>query len=299
MSAKKSIILLGMVLASGIASADITTGLMSRWSFDNCKATDNSGNGNNGTIVGGLKCVAGISGKAMQFNGATSYIKVPSSASLNPANQLTMSFWVKVQGVTNMWSPLLHKGGVDTVDLSNREYSVWLNEELFLHQSSAGDGDGQNIVVNSSKISKLRWIHYVGIIDRINHVMSIFLNGKKVAQVADSSNSFNNNNHDLRIGSTEEADSSYSPFKGILDDIRLYNRALTSKDIAELYNIGQPIAGVTTGMQQFAVTCTNTTTGQTVTIPSQSITAWDCKKAGLITNPNQQIHIGIDGNTFP
>lgn len=292
-------ILFGLIQS---VNADLTTGLAAHYTFDNCKAADSSGNGNNGTKVGGLKCVAGISGKAIQFDGSTGYIKVPSSLSLNPVNQWAMSFWVNVQGITNIASPILHKGGIRVVEppqcCTNREYAVWLmNNSVFL-ETSAGDGSFEHDIY-SQKISPKVWIHYVGIIDRVKHVTSIYLNGKKIAETTDSYSSFNNNTNDLLIGWTEEVDTSYSPFKGILDEIRLYNRALTATDIAELFNMGKPIGGTTTGMQKFDVTCTNTTTGQTVTIPSQTAIAWSCKKAGLKTSPNQQIHIGIDGNTFP
>lgn len=301
-SNKKSLIraaVLASLASAAPAWADIDTGLAARWSFDDCTANDSSANKNNGTTVGGLKCVTGISGKAMQFDGSTGYITVPDSASLKPDNQWAISFWIKVQDTTNTWSPIIHKGGPKQgTNFKNEVYAVWLNNTLYFEQDSAGDNSGIH-QLNSTKIANSKWVHYVGVIDRAGHVALIFLNGKKVAEASDSYNGFNTNNHELWIGGTEETDSSYGPFQGILDDIRLYNRALTPDDIAELYNMSKPIAGTTTGLQQITVTCTNTKTKQTVTIPTQTATAWDCKKAGLKTAPGQTIHIGIDGNTYP
>ncbi|MDP2902285.1 MAG: LamG domain-containing protein [Methylovulum sp.] len=253
-----------------------------------------------GTKVGGLKCVTGISGKAMQFDGSTGYITVPNSTSLNPVSQWTMSFWVKAQQTSRSASPILHKGGEsDRIIGANREYTVWVDKLPAFEQASGGDGVGQHYMY-SPKISLAKWIHYVGVIDRVNHVMSIYLNGKKAAQIDDSYSSINNNTHDLRIGGMEEREPHLWPFfKGTLDDIRLYNRVLTVDEIAGLYNMSQPISGTTKGLQQINVTCTNTTTGQTVTIPTQTSTAWDCKKAGLKTQPNQAVNISVDGNTYP
>ena len=221
-------------LFCGVSHADLSTGLMAHWSFDDCTTNDSSGNGNNGAKVGDPKCVAGISGMAMQFNGSTDYIKVPNSTSLNPVTQWTMSFWVKVIGMTNESSPLLHKGGTCVGTLC-REYGVWLQDQNpYFQMRSAGDGSGQH-ALDSPRISKAEWIHYVGIIDRVNHIMMIYLNGKKVTETPDSYSSFNNNTHDLRIGWFEEIDSRNSPFQGILDDIRLYNRAISASEVQQLY----------------------------------------------------------------
>lgn len=151
----------------------------------------------------------------------------------------------------------------------------------------------------SPKVGKAKWVHYLGVIDRANHVMSIWLNGKKVAETPDSYGDFNVNNHELRIGGTEEEGPVYGLFQGILDDIRLYDRALTKDEIAELYNMGQPVAGVTTGLQQYEATCRNASTGQRVQIPTRTATAWDCKKAGLKTAPGQDIEVTIKGKTYP
>ena len=47
---------------------NLKNGLVAYWSFDNCDATDDSGNGHDGKIFGNPECVEGISGKALLFN---------------------------------------------------------------------------------------------------------------------------------------------------------------------------------------------------------------------------------------
>lgn len=235
--AKLSLMALAM---SNLAHADLTSGLVAHYPF-NGNANDVSGNGNNGIVYGATLTADrfGNANSAYNFDGISNYISVPSSTSLNPVNQLTMSFWIKVLGITNSWSPILHKGGVYTSDFANREYTVWLNEAPYFHQTSAGNGAGQSYF-NSSNITISSWIHYVGVIDRVNHAVHIYLDGQKVAEQSDSYSSFNNNQNALRIGWTEESDSSYSPLKGILDDIRIYNRALSPSEITELYTLKNP-----------------------------------------------------------
>ncbi len=76
------------------ALTNIQSGLMGHWSFNDCTANDKSGNGNHGTKFGGTTCVNGVSGKAIQFDGLTGYINIPSASSLNPDRQLSISFWI-------------------------------------------------------------------------------------------------------------------------------------------------------------------------------------------------------------
>lgn len=284
-------VLLGL---SQSAAADLTTGLAAHYTFDNCKATDNSGNNNNGTITGTLKCITGKENKALQFDGA-SYISVPSSASLNPVKEWTMAFWVRVDEITNEWSAIIHKGGELTGCATNREYAVWLNQAPNFYQTSAGDGNCQ-IFKNSKTIATGKWLHYVGVIDRNKHVMKIYINGKLNTKIADSYSSFNNNNSDLRIGFTEEAFSWNSPFKGALDDIRFYNRVLGDTEIQTLFEKAQSLSGGVNGLQQYSVTCTNTTTGLSKTIPlKDGVAGWNCAAAGLKSNEGDTIDIHLNG----
>ncbi|MDD5215939.1 MAG: hypothetical protein PHQ03_10435 [Methylococcales bacterium] len=51
------------------ANADLKDGLVAHWSFDDCRATDNSGNGHDGTLGGNPQCIEGIKGKAFSSDG--------------------------------------------------------------------------------------------------------------------------------------------------------------------------------------------------------------------------------------
>jgi hypothetical protein len=290
----KMIVLTAALLISGVASADLSKGLMAYYNFDDCSANDSSSNANNGTINGNLSCVDGVANKALLFDGA-SYIDVPDAASLNPTTQLTMSFWIRVDDFTNSFSAIIHKGGTNPNCFENREYSLWLNNGSYFWQTSAGNSNCEN-VLQSKNITKGKWLHYVGIIDRVKHLQSVYINGVLSAKIADSYNSFNNNNYDLRIGLSEEGQSWESPFKGTLDEIRLYNRALTTAEISTLYNQGIPVNGTVKSLGSHTVTCLNVTTNQSVTIPASTATAYDCEAKGLVVKPKDVVTITINGS---
>lgn len=228
--------------------AGTSNGLIANWSFDDCTATDSSGNGNNGVINGNVSCEPGKKGQAMIFNGVNNFIKAPNSASLNPDKQLTIAFWIRPDDLSNGyygWYPILHKGGAETTCRANREYAVFFNgATTSFYQPTAGDNTCDHAISsNEGTIAKGQWVHYVGIVDLTNHVMKIYLNGQLHAQKSISYNSFNQNTASLHIAHTEEENFGY--FKGALDEIQLYNRAMSDAEITNLYQLSYTNAAST------------------------------------------------------
>jgi hypothetical protein len=109
-----------------------------------------------------------------------------------------------------------------------------LNEQPYFYLTLAGDGSGVHIL-SGNAVQLKEWIFFTTVIDRRNHFMKIYINGVLDAQMSDSYSSFNNNDYDLEFGGTAEGDSIYSPFNGVLDDIRIYTRALSESEIVELF----------------------------------------------------------------
>lgn len=214
-------------------AADLTDGIMAYYPF-NGDANDHSGNNNHGEEYGGIEYAPGVSGESASFDGINDYIRVASNPSLNPADQLSISFWVKVDGITNEWSPIVHKGGPQLTGLANREYAVWLHSNSYFHVTSAGDAAQQNASYNCC--AKLNdWTHFVAIIDRQNHRLTTYVDGILRFEGNDPYSTFNNNNRALIIGWSEETYSTYSPFNGQLDELRIYDRALTEDEVRRLY----------------------------------------------------------------
>lgn len=214
-----------------VVYADLTDGLAAYYPFDG-NADDQSGNNNNGVEYGGIQYKQGIIGDSASFDGVDDYISVPSNSTLNPVDQLSISFWVKVDDFTNVWSPIVHKGGPRTSGLTNREYTVWLRSNSSFRLASAGNSSSHH-TVNACCVG-LGWTHYVGIIDRQNHHMKIYVDGILEADTIDSYSTFNNNDYDLIFGWSEEVHNQHSPFKGRLDEVRIYNRVLTEDEIKVL-----------------------------------------------------------------
>jgi hypothetical protein len=98
-----NIIIAVIVLSACVAASDAAE--IGFWNFDenNCSApdysaSDSSGNGLNGVIVGSANCVPGISGSALSFVGNGEYIEVPANSILSPPSSLILEASIKLQG---------------------------------------------------------------------------------------------------------------------------------------------------------------------------------------------------------
>jgi len=88
---------------------------------------------------------------AYYFDGKDDYILINSDQSLNPVNQLSISFWVRMKSIVNDWSPILHKGGTILPNFENRQYAIWIHKEKYLHITSASKDSFQEHINSRRK----------------------------------------------------------------------------------------------------------------------------------------------------
>ncbi len=186
------------------------------------KAEDNANDSygtNHGTMMNGATFAAGKVGQAFSFDGVDDYIQVPDSISLDITNQITIDAWIKPWalggrvvdkisvGQTNGYLLDTHDGKVRLIIADQVVYgstNLPLNE--FTHIAGTYDGFQLKVYVNGS------------------------LDGTLVAAVSIPVNSLS-----LRIGGDQEGRSN---FYGLIDEVEVYNRALTAEEIAAIYNAG-------------------------------------------------------------
>ena len=219
-----------------------TSGLMLYLPFDN-SLQDSSGNGNNGTANTPIYTSDpwGNTNSAYVFNGENNYITIRNSPSLNPTNQMTITFWLRIDSIQSNYMDILVKGGPVYDYFANREYALYAKAGTdilwYPEWKSAGDGGGMHELDGNFHPYAIRqWNFFTFIADRINHQMQIYANGVLTHQTNDSYSSFNINSYPLLIGWSEEGLEGHSPLKGAMDNLRIYKRALTPSQILALYN---------------------------------------------------------------
>lgn len=177
---------------------------------------------------------------AYRFNGADNFITVPNSPTLNPMRQLTITMWLKVDSIQANYMPILAKGGPVYGYFNNREYGVWTKrhvENLWYPQfKSAGDSSGMHeLDSNNGAYPAGGWTFFAFVVDRIDHRMLMYANGEVTVSAPDSYSNFNVNGYPLIIGWSEETFADHTPLNGTMDNLRIYNRALSPREIQYLY----------------------------------------------------------------
>lgn len=217
-----------------------TTGLMLYLKFDGT-LEDSSGNGNHGSSNNPTYTsdAWGNPNSAYLFNGANNYVTVANSPTINPVRQLTITLWLRVDSIQSNYMPILVKGGPVSGYFNNREYGVWSkqdNTSWFPQFKSAGDGGGMHELDSDFRSYVVgKWTFFTFVVDRVRHRMEIYADGVRTHQTGDLYSTFNINPYPLIIGWSEENLPEHSPLRGAMDNLRIYNRALSPTQIRELY----------------------------------------------------------------
>ena len=203
---------------------NLTTGLVAYYPF-NGNTNDESGNTNNGVIIGNVALTADRSGninRAYSFNGGTISVPHNSSLSITQDGQFSVSLWVNK---TNQANPAHIIGkrpnGARAFNWIIAQH-VGAGGLLFTgHTGLNGVSTGvlSNIAINDNA-----WEHIIGTYDK--GTWSIYLNGILRTQV--NSTSFTPDVvTPLEIGNT----GGWGAFVGLIDEVRIYNRRLTTNEI--------------------------------------------------------------------
>lgn len=195
---------------------------MAAYSFNEGSGTtvhDSSGNNNTGALSAATWSTAGRYGSALSFDGSTSIVTVPDSPSLDLSSALTLEAWINPPAASQGWQNVLFK-------------EMPGNGAYFLYRSgySAAPVGGifttaEQTVLGTTGPPLGGWTHlaftYDGATERF-YVNGVLVSSRSVSGAVQVSNGV------LHIG----GDSVWGEhFQGLIDEIRIYNRALSASQI--------------------------------------------------------------------
>lgn len=230
--------------AEGVLGNDVTNGLVGHWGLDAGTGTvayDLSGNGDNGTLVNNPVWQTGSSckvGNCLEFNGSNTYITVNGSPALNTPTAVTVSAWVYPLsfggGTYNRWLIMDNNWGG-----SNTSFRIFVNASGTVTFETY---NGTSVVdANSVGFLKLNaWNFVVATYDSAlgSDNQKIYINGTLDPGMATQSGDLAGNGQMFYVGGRG---SNYDVLNGSLDDVRLYDRALSASEVQQLYN-SQPFS---------------------------------------------------------
>ena len=227
----------------------IDFGLVGHYPFDG-DASDHSGFNNHGSIIGGIAPTSDrnlMPGQALSFNGTDGMITIPHSESLEFAETQGMSLhlWAYLEQETE-WIPLIRKG-------YSWEFRLFGGANgpinFVLHPNGTGISSANGLP------SLNQWHSFAITLNRFSKEVLIYLDGETVKEETFADFSRISSGLNLVVGQHNQEDF----FKGKMDELKIYNRVLSSSEIGKLYFIEKPNTAPTnlgfgsTGIESFII----------------------------------------------
>jgi hypothetical protein len=214
------------------------------YKFDN-EATDISGNHNNGKIFGGVSSSDDRYGNpcgALNFNGIDGYVEVPTSPSLeNITNQFSATCWFKIHKTSQSnlnWLTLFCKGINNIEAQDNPQYRVQILQSLTQSTISINSEFTENDDNFKSHLFEYdKWCFYSLVYD--GNIVKTFLNGKEIWSFP-YNKLFIVNYQPLLIA--KDIPGSTEFFCGALDDLKIYDKAISLHKILDEYIENRPLS---------------------------------------------------------
>ena len=218
--------------------------LLGWWKLDESSgkiAYDSSGNSNNGDLIGDPQWASGYAGGAVWLDGVDDFIEVPHNDSLLPGEEVTVMAWINTPRHTgaggSSWQALITKG-------MTRVYSLYTTPADtggggVLHFSIGPEGS-YNGSTSTGIVPLNEWVHVCAMVRNGSHFY--YINGEPSPPRDNAGTGVTipkGNTATVRIGNAPEGNS----FSGKMDDVRVYNGALSQEKIQLIMVSGlSPIA---------------------------------------------------------
>lgn len=224
----------------GVLDNDVVNGLVGRWNFDEATGTvahDSTGNNYNGTLKNAPTRATSACkvGYCLGFDGVSNYVEVidPVDGVLDPATQYSLSFWVKTTS-TVAYQFIISKsnGG------SGGGYELFFSGGSIRFSSCnlAGSCAGGYFDISTTlSYNDGNWHHIVGVAQS-SSTAKIYIDGSLVKESGTITQNNIANALNLIIGGRGTGGG--DPLNGTLDDIRVYNRALSATEAKRIYDSG-------------------------------------------------------------
>lgn len=216
------LIFLIVTVLQNIKSQDISTGLVAHYEFENTTGDviDAAGS-HNGTNNGATRGIVGKIGNAFSFDGSD-YITINNHSDISNYSEFTLSAWIYPTAPGSIQNILVKVN-------SGRDFVMQMSSSLKLN-AHFYDG-GYKHCYSTTSIQANQWIHTL--CTWKNNEWKIYYNG-----ILESSCSFTGYDppwisSNMYIGALS---SGSEKFVGLIDEVRIYNRALSSNDVSTLYN---------------------------------------------------------------
>jgi len=209
----------------------VIDGVVGSWHFDEgsgLTAYDTSGNDNDGTLVNGPTWVDGKFGTALDFDREErNYVNMGDILDYITEGSFTLESWIKADTSQYIDAFIISKsenGNAFSLSL----YSYHYGRVRYVRSGTSWGVTGNKDVVDG------QWHHLIYLADRDRNALSLYVDGMLDKERTDWTAGSIDVDEPLTIGIKNTGES--YPYNGVIDEVRIYNRALTAQEISDLYN---------------------------------------------------------------
>jgi len=220
---------------------DANTDIKGLWHFTDgtgSTASDASGNGNNGTLTNGpIWTSSGKFGNALAFDGVDDYVQKTSPSSIPTGNTArTVEAWIYINGETGKYQPIVSYGSPGN---NNQAFSLEFGGD------SSQPSYKKLIIIGWNNdfwgvqtLNFNQWYHVA--VTHDGTIVKLYVDGVLDNSTTKTYNTVMNANG-LRIGASAnpDADAWHKYFNGKIDEVAIWNRALSADEVLELYKRSQ------------------------------------------------------------
>ncbi|AFV24724.1 Carbohydrate binding domain protein [Methanolobus psychrophilus R15] len=202
----------------------------------NLEAYDYSRESNHGVIYG-AEWAKGMENYALRFDGVTDYLEIPNTGNKFEEGDHTFALWLRSTGL---------RDSTKYVICHYNWRIVWQSDSKIgftIGRMDNKDGPAYTITADVSEI-KEDWIHLTGVYKPSENKALFYVNGE-LAGEKDFGNEriwADYGNHNLLIGTSKHGAATF--YEGLVDEVRVYDRALTPQEIRELMSKPLGLSGV-------------------------------------------------------
>ena len=221
-----------------------TNGLVGWWPF-NGNANDESGNGNNGTLVGNTILTSdrfGNLNSAFSFDGNGDYIDCGNATSVNITGSLSISAWIYANDLSTERGIITKSPLPPTDDAYQLVVGAYVQSDLNFLNSDFG-----------YIVPLFNWVNVISVFDSVSNTVSLYTNGILDTTVNVSFSSIGTSSDNLCLGTHRPTFTTNWSWSGTLDDIGIWNRALTDCEIKDLFNSQLGSSNTTSSQTQTAL----------------------------------------------
>lgn len=214
-------------------SDPLENGLIAHYSFNNCDARDDSGNGSDGILFGKMNCACGVEGDGLELDGMQDYIEFHGDVNnYFTTSDFTVSYYFKAGKYSIFQQSMLSKRAtceeINMLDIQLNVNQKFIDTDLY-------ESPHKYFRDISPDLDSTVWMHFAVVREGI--YARTYINGELRQEATRCSGVDLTNDAVLSFGNSPCIRGGRTVrFKGVLDELKVYNRALSAEEIMELYS---------------------------------------------------------------